>query len=100
MDFLNVLKEIYVTNKISIIITGILIIMWFVGYFGGKIRKKSLINDPEYQKKLEERAAEYRRKQEEDKMLDDVINSDTHNYNDEPDDSYYYRGNENEDIYS
>ena len=71
-------------STIEIIITIGILALIIIGYTGGKITRKIHLKDPNYQKKLQERQTEYRRKMDEERELDDYINSSSQEYG-EPD---------------
>lgn len=72
-------------STVEIVITIVIVALIIIGRIGSKITHSKNLKDPNYQKKLQERQAEYRRKMEEERELDDYINSSSQEYGESDD---------------
>ena len=64
-----------ITLSANVIVSIVCLTLIIVGYIGMKITRSIHRKDPDYQRKLQERAEEYRRKKEEEQELDDYMSA-------------------------
>ncbi len=58
---------------IELVFTVLFIILFLAGFIGQKVVKNKIASDPQRQQDIEERAAEYRRRMEEQREVEDLL---------------------------